>query len=175
MLDWERDKKWADGYGPQIAQILAENLGRIATVRTATDDEDATRATDLVVELDRGDVALRVRSATRFRDLTLRYRRRPWGIVEMDLQRGYEVDKILDGFARWYLYVWTSARNIVDWLIVDLDAVRDAHLIERAIDPIERREITNHDGVTTFTWLTFDELCSSNAVVNTTLGNRTVA
>lgn len=167
-LEWEQDKGWADGFGEQIRSILQRNVGQMVSVRSATDDEDAQRATDLVVTLDTGDVALRVRrDDCRFRDLTLRYRRRPWGALEHPFVDGYEVDKIIEGYARWYLYLWTAGSTVKDWLLVDLDVVRAARLIEAAVENGRERE--NTDRVTTFTWLELGELSTAGAVVATTL------
>lgn len=60
--------------------------------------------------------------------------------------------------------------GVADWLLVDLDVVRDAGLIEWAVD-VEGRERLNLDNITTFTWLTCSELDEAGAIVNTTLAH----
>jgi len=160
--DVQHDFDWADGFGAQIAGILKANVGALIDVRAASPKQDLRQATDLVVSVPEGEVAVRLRRGNIiYRHLTLRYQRRQsrshiW-------ETGYEVSKILAGFARWYLYAWTRGTAIVEWVIVDLDVVRSSGLIEDAIEEGRLRE--NKDGKTTFTWLTLGELHAIGAVV----------
>jgi len=168
-LEWEQDLAWADGFRSRLEAIVAGNAGRIVSIRRASEEEDQHHATDCVVTVETGEIALRVRRPNcAFRDLTLRFRRRPWGALALDPQRGYEVDKILGGFARWYLYAWTTpAGGLSDWLLVDLDILRSSGLLEQVLT--QDREQWNRDCTTSFTWLTYTELVEVGAVVNSTL------
>jgi hypothetical protein len=104
---YEIDRAWADQYEPELAEILRRNGWRLMRVRRADEQDDVQHATDLRLETDRGDVACRVRRDDCYhRDLTLRYRRRPWGQRKAPWARGYEVDKILAGYAELYIYAW---------------------------------------------------------------------
>lgn len=166
--DWDLDKDWADGYGAQIARIIKANVGALIDVRTASAEQDIKQATDLVVSVPAGEIALRIRREDcAYRDLTLRYRRRG----QTGWADNFEVQKILAGFARWYFYAWTKGRDIGDWMLVDLEIVRESGLIEDAID--EGREKTNDDGATTFTWLTRAELWGIGAIVAENTDNPT--
>lgn len=106
MGDWRSDKEWADGYQPDVEAILARNAARFIRVERAPWTQDVKEATDFKIVTDKGDVAWRIRRECRYRQLTLRLRRRPWGVLNAEFHRGYEVDKILRGYARWYLYAW---------------------------------------------------------------------
>lgn len=59
----------------------------------------------------------------------------------------------------------------LDYVLVDLDAVRAARLIERAI--ADDRRTVNTDEVTSFTWITLDELEDADAVLDMDLGGQT--
>lgn len=52
----------------------------------------------------------------------------------------------------------------LDYVLVSLDAVREHHLIENALD--DGREKVNADRVTTFTWITLGELDRAAAIVD---------
>lgn len=106
MSEWRADDAWARQLWPEARAIL--NRAAIGVVRVDLADQqlDRKQATDLVMATTSGAaVAWRARRRNcRYRDLTLRYRRRanaqePW-------VGGFEVDKIAAGFATHYLYTW---------------------------------------------------------------------
>jgi hypothetical protein len=105
VTGWHADRDWAYQYWPEASAILSRFAINALTVELASDQLDRKQATDLVITTSTGPVAWRARRPDcRHRDLTLRYRRRanptePW-------VSGFEVDKILAGFARYYLYTW---------------------------------------------------------------------
>jgi len=123
----------------------------------APDDVDRRNATDMVVRLSGGDVAVRLRRADcDYRDLTIRSKR----------DSGYrtELSKIRDGFGDWYLYGWLDGRNhISEWILVDLDELRTKQLWRG------RREIPNGDG-TWFIPIAADELKRCGCLVADKLG-----
>lgn len=59
----------------------------------------------------------------------------------------------------------------LDYVLADLDAVRDASLIEHAI--AAGRERINDDEVTMFTWIILEELEDAGAVLDIDLGAET--
>jgi hypothetical protein len=59
----------------------------------------------------------------------------------------------------------------LDYVLADLDAVRAASLIERAISG--DRVKVNDDEVTSFTWITLEELEDIDAVLDIDLGSET--
>ena len=134
MKDWEKDKAWADQYLPEIERLVRQVAGHIVEIRLGTDAEDMTQATDYVVEVSSGAIACRIRRDTAYRDLTIRASR-PTGART-------ELEKIREGWGRWYLYMWVSGSDVEEWMFVDLDKLRDSGLL----DGKERRR--NPDGVT---------------------------
>lgn len=147
--DYETDAAWAQTHMPEIKEILTEHAGLLTTIKDASHEEDTTRATDLVLSIDTGAVAIRTRrSNVRYRDLTLRSWRRSGAKTE--------VTKIQEGHCRWYLYCWTRLDGSIEsWILVDLDILRASGLLEQ-----ERREIpnTNDGGATRFIALSVQEL-----------------
>lgn len=108
MTDWRYDAAWADGYLPEIKAILARNAFHFQSFERASAKEDQRQATDLVVETQRGAIAVRVRrDRISFRDLTIRLERRTHPDAEW--RRGYEADKLLAGWAAAYLYCWVRS------------------------------------------------------------------
>lgn len=105
--EWVADKEWADQYVPEATAILRRNAIKLLRVDLASEQMDMKQAVDLVITTDVGQIAWRVRRQDcRHRDLTLRFRRRPWGNPRVGWKRGYEVDKIIGGYATHYLYSW---------------------------------------------------------------------
>lgn len=104
-MSYERDRDWAYQYVPDATAILARATIKLLSVELSSDHLDRKQATDLVVTTDIGQVAWRARrEGCEYRDLTLRYRRRHTPADAW--RRGFEVDKIMGGFARHYLYSW---------------------------------------------------------------------
>lgn len=143
-LPWQRDKAWADRYEPVVKKILKANVGEMVAIDAAIDFEDQKQATDMVVRVPAGAVALRIRKDTTKRDLTLRSRRTSGAKTEYR--------KIVkDGFARWYLYAWTDGDRIVDWMLLDLDKFRACRVGVAKIPFTELcGEIANRDRETAF-------------------------
>ena len=146
---WEKSKKWADKYVPEIKQVVRQVAGEIIEVRIADQDKDQHEATDYIVEISSGDIACRVRDQYfwRFGDFTLRYSR-PSG-------NQTELEKIKKGYARWYLYAWDKrfTGKFTAWVFVDLDKLRNSGLLDRP-----RRIIPNGDGSSSFVYISLVEL-----------------
>lgn len=145
--DVKRDWGWADKYLPDIARILKENAVHFISVKIAPMADDLEKATDMVLTLEGGDVAVRIRRDNcSYRDLTIRAWRKGCNRTE--------IHKIRGGFARWYFYGWINQKgNLADWIIVDLNKMRNLNLFN------ERRTIRkNPDGHTGFVWYPAKEL-----------------
>lgn len=139
------------GYYPAVEAILKKNAQYFVNVSIATPDQDMKQATDFVVVIDGGEIAVRIRrDKCKWRDLTIR-----------STNRGYktEIHKIRDGWARYYLYCWTQGGNdISEWMLVDLNKVRELQLLEG------RSEISNGDG-TLFIAIPYRELNESECIL----------
>lgn len=152
--DVKKDWAWADEYLPAVKQILEENAMHFISIKIAPLSDDLERATDMVLTLTGGDVAVRIRRDNcAYRDLTIRAWRK--GDIET------EIHKIRKGFARWYFYAWTKKnKSIGDWIIVDLDKMRQLDLFDD-----NRSTIKNPDGRTGFVAYSKDELSKNGCLI----------
>lgn len=145
-MTYSGDRKWADKHIEQVAAILRANAMHIVKIEVAPETQDAEEATDLIIEVKGGSVAVRLRRVdTHYRDLTIRSRR-PSGVPT-------ELYKLRAGFGDWYLYGWTNNGNIEEWILVDLNLLRGAGLLEGP-----RAEIPNRDGSSHFVAISLNEL-----------------
>jgi len=108
-----------------IVDVLRDNAMHLLSVRVASSERDLKKATDLVISVDGGDVAVRIRRAKykgRYRDLTIRAWRE--GGIRTELE------KLVDGFGDWYLYAWSNGHGgLDDWFLVDLNKLRISGLL----------------------------------------------
>lgn len=135
-----------------VEKILKRVAHKIIEVKIATPEQDMKQSTDIVIILDSGAVALRIRRNTSHRDLTIRAKN---GAAKT------EIHKIREGFARWYLYLWANDNTIKEWVLIDLDIMRASGLLEES-----RFVIMNPDGYTGFVSYKIPELESIGAVVH---------
>lgn len=148
-VDWE----WSDTHLEEAIDILKANSMHMLTVNIATPDADMKRSTDLVITIEGGDVAVRVRRSSylsRYRELTIRAWRSSG--VKTELQ------KIIEGFGRWYLYLWAGNDGITDWILVDLNRLRDSTLLNRPY-------IKNKDNATGFIAIKDNELKEAGCLI----------
>jgi len=138
-MSWEDDYMWQLTRRNKVEATIRYVAGDIINIEEANTHKDTKEATDYIVKVSSGDIACRIRREGYWPnpgDFTIRVDR-PSGAQT-------ELEKIRNGFARWYLYAWDdelSARYFEYWVFVDLDAVRGAGLLER-----EYPEFTNPDG-----------------------------
>jgi hypothetical protein len=112
------------------------------------------QATDFVASVKGGTIAVRIRRnvASHYRDLTVRSKRLNG--------RETELQKIKNGYADFYLYIWTFNDNILDWWLVDVGKMRTSGILEKS-----RPERWNKDKGSAFVWFTKPELQSIGALV----------
>lgn len=160
---YQRDREMADSYTDQVLSILKLLVRHLVVLTVAPAEEDNKHATDFTVKLVGGAVAVRLRRPDcRFRDLTIRAQR--------DTGVKTELAKIKAGYASRYFYGWTDAnRTIVEWILVDLDQVRAAGLLEK-----KRGLIPNGDG-THFISISIKELSESGCLIASKLLERVAA
>jgi len=132
-MKWQIEKEWADRFIPEIKKILTSHAGLFVNVEISSDEIDQQQATDLIITIEGGQVAVRARRQTNFRDWTIR------SIVRTGNKT--ELQKIKEGFARWYLYLWTDNYKVVDWILIDLDKIRQDGILDK-----KRSHIPNGDG-----------------------------
>ena len=142
---WE----WANRFFDAIQAAIQSVAGVFVRMEVADMDDDMRRVIDYVVRVEGGDIACRIRRnmyLARFRDWTIR------SVVPSGATT--ELDKLRDGFGRWYFYAWATPndRDLADWMLIDLDAVRRTDILY-----CDREERMNDDG-TGFIYVTRDEL-----------------
>ena len=100
---------------------------------TASAKQDMQQATDLVMHLNGGTFAVRVR------------RRKPWDKAKQFSQlpdvsvryycRGYatEIDKLRKGFGDWYFFGWSldNSETLIGWVVLDINKMREQDVFRR--------------------------------------------
>jgi len=130
--------KWQQRYEPEIVAILRAHAWQFVSFRNGTPAEDMERGIDMVVYMEGGTLACRLRrEAIGFRDLTIR--KQSW-------QNGKtELAKLQAGIApRWYFYGWVLRDRVAEWMLVDMHKLAASGLLDKA------EERTNKDQRTKF-------------------------
>lgn len=147
------DKYWdfSQSHLTDISKVLQSNLDKIVKIEIASREDDLKHSTDLKIKIQAGDVAVRIRNNIPWRELTIRA-----------YSNGYktEIDKLKEGHADWYLYLWTDCSDkICDWILVDIQKMRDGNLFN-----IDKEVRMNRDGTG---WIAYtqDELNQVNAII----------
>ena len=152
-IDVANNFSLAEGYKPHIRRILKENAGYFLEFEDASEDTDMKEATDILINIRGASIAVRVRKDTRYRDLTIRSE-----------CGGYktEIDKIKEGFGRWYLYLWVNdnEKTVNDWMIIDLNKLRECGILEEV-----KTSIMNRDGRTGFKFYKAKSLFEKDCIV----------
>lgn len=147
--NWEFSEKHID----KIKSILKNQAMHIVNIEVATVDEDLKKSTDLKVTITTGTVAVRIRrNNCKFRDLTIR---------AFSGNYETEIHKLRKGFAKWYLYGWLVNDEIKDWMLIDIDKMRNSGILNN-----DKNIIMNYDNKTGFIIYTISELKSVNAIVS---------
>lgn len=153
MSDFEKNWKFSESYMDVIKSILRDNSANIVNIEIAEPEDDMKRSTDLNIKITSGCVAVRIRRANqKYRDLTIR---------ALNGRAKTEIHKLREGFADWYLYLWTDENGVCDWILVDINKMRAAGLLNTS-----RAIILNKDGYTGFCTYTILELESAKALVS---------
>ena len=139
-----------------IEEIIRKNAYDIVDIKLASEYQDTRQATDMVVTVTTGTIAVRIRTfkstKKKYRDFTVRSITRCGNKTE--------IDKLRDGWARWYVYAWENqAGEISEWMFIDMDKVRASKLLDT-----KRHDIPNGDG-TFFRAYSETELRLCNSIV----------
>jgi hypothetical protein len=137
-----------------VHRVLKQNAQHILSIEDAPIEKDLHEATDMIVRVTGGCIALRIRrSHIRFRDMTIRAK---CGNAKTELH------KLREGFGDWYLYAWSDgAGDFADWWFVDLAILRASGLLDdgRAIK-------MNEDAYTGFISLQKEELTGVSCLIS---------
>lgn len=154
--DYINDRELEHLHIPDCIDLLYQCLRYLVKIKPSSVKEDTKYAVDLVIDIPGvGDVAVRVRRPKyrdRYRDLTIRAYRTSGTKTELE--------KIRDGFAKFYLYCWLNYKGkIEDWILIDLDALRKSGLLDNP------RITANNDGKTGFADFHDFELRRANCLI----------
>lgn len=136
-MSYERDRKWSDGFMPEIKAILGMHI-----IGEAPYEEDAHRNTDLIVlKMEAIRIAVRMRTYKNFEkypnDFTIR--------VGRDSGNETEMRKIMKGFGNLMFYGFEDqdGLRVGHWTIIDLDVFRgtvwDRYLRTKELPGFEKR------------------------------------
>lgn len=153
MKKYLSDKEWSETFINEVKKKISEISSQLTFVNDATIEEDIFQSTDLVLNTIQGKIAVRLRRPDcEFRDLTIR--------VKRDSDTKTELEKIKEGWGRWYFYGWVSNKNLIEeYIFVDLNKVRTVKLLEK-----ERVLKDNKDG-TYFIFINKTELKNSGCLI----------
>lgn len=160
-MSYVQQRAISDKYLDSFKDILIQNSMNFLSMEISSEEKDTQEATDMVVKIEGGDVALRVREPScKYRDLTIRVRSKNGGKTE--------AHKIHGGFGNWYLYGWGDGnKTVLEYILVDLNKLRKFKLLNRS-----RSQIPNDDG-TKFFSIPIGELQMSSCIVSNKLKQST--
>lgn len=124
-----KDRQWADKWSPEVRLALERLGGKLIFQQASNDTKDKRHATDWELQMEHGDIAVRFRRQTSYRDLTIRSKR----VLANGQEIKTEHQKILEneGLIA-YLYCWTDDMGTVtETMLVDLRVLRSSGLMQR--------------------------------------------
>lgn len=158
-MTYQTDRHWSDQFIPEIVNILENNAKYLLKIRVSSEDKDKTEATDLQLKVDSGDIAVRVLREKKYETLTIRAYRSSGAKTELQ--------KIKEGYCRWYFFGWCKDDKLSEWIIIDLDKLRESGLLD------EYKTIMNKDGTTGFIAIPLRDLIFKDCLIafDTAKGN----
>lgn len=163
---YQLDREWGDSYVSQVMDILMKLLPYLVELKVAPIEMDKKCATDFTIRLKGGNIAVRLRrSKYRYRDLTIRALR--------DNGTTTELAKIKAGHGFRYFYGWIDDNNrIAEWILVDLDKLRESGLLENRPFIPNRDPATGKPDGTHFIAIKASELYEAGCLIVYQLNNQ---
>jgi hypothetical protein len=157
--NFQKNWDWQLQFFDDVKKILKNQAMFIVSIEVAPPAEDLERCTDIRMKVESGDVAVRIRrDDCKFRDITIRSYNRNYDT---------ELNKIKKGYGSYYLYCWTIDDCISEWVLIDLNILRNSGLLNE-----KRQTIMNTDKKTGFVVFTIAELEKNKAVVSLFLNKK---
>ena len=148
-MNWQENKRWSDGFMPEIKAILGMHL-----LGEAPHEEDVSRATDLIVlKMEAIRIAVRVRRCTygttdKFKEeFTIR--------CELASGKKTELRKVIQGFGDFMFYAFEhkDGGRLGRWTLIDLNVFRESMFEKTSQLPaniLPGHKLQNIDGCSSF-------------------------
>lgn len=101
-------------------------------IETAPAKRDMEQATDLILSVSSGDIAVRVRGKHHYKKAIEKFGF-DWSIRAYCRGHKTEIHKLKEGFARWYFYAYSidDCGKLAAWWVIDMDKVRSENVLAR--------------------------------------------
>ena len=139
MMAFKSEFAFAELHMPAVRRAIGGLPMRLfMDIETAPAKIDMEQATDLIITLGSGDIAVRVRR----RAVWDKQNKLGWGHdwSVRAICRGYktEIHKLQEGFGRWYFmaYSFDDAGALAEWWLIDLDEVRKNDILTNERYPV---------------------------------------
>lgn len=126
--------QFAELHMPEVRRMLGNLPARLFfNIDTAPLVQDTQQATDLVLSLTSGDIAVRVRKNWYWLNTQKRHYAPDWSIRAVCHGYKTEIEKLKEGFARWYFmsYSKDDLGQLAFWWLIDLDTVRREGILDQ--------------------------------------------
>ena len=130
---------FAEKHMDAVRKVLGElPIKLFLDIETAPAKKDMEEATDLILSVSGGDIAVRIRR----RKYWDRQNEKGWGhdwSVRVE-SRGHktEIHKLTDGFGKWYFMAYSAddLKELAEWWLIDLDKIRSCNILQDPKYPI---------------------------------------
>jgi hypothetical protein len=125
--------QFAELHMPAVRRALGALPARMFfNIQTAPLKRDMEQATDLILTVTAGDIAVRVRR-NKFWQKASKFGGFDWSVRAINKGFKTEIHKLREGFARWYFMSFSGddRGSLADWWLIDMDTVRQKRLLDR--------------------------------------------
>lgn len=141
--------KFAELHMPAVRTALSElPAGIFLNFATADAKRDMEQATDLVLEVEGGTIAVRIRSNKYYLSYLDGKPHKPkaldWSVRWVSRGARTEIHKLREGFGDFYFYGYSEDDRgmLADWWLIDLHTVRERDILESGLWQVN----PNYDG-----------------------------
>ena len=131
-MSFSQEFGFAELHMPAVRRVLGELPAKIFfDINTAPIKRDMEEATDLVLSVSSGDIAVRIRRRKFYDRCIEKGYSLDWSIRVQSNGYRTEIDKLREGFARFYFFAYSEDNKggIVKWWLIDMDNVRDVDIL----------------------------------------------
>jgi hypothetical protein len=124
---------FAELHMPAVRKALGDLPSKIFfDIETAPAKKDMENATDLILSLSSGDIAVRVRKRHYWDLQNEKGWKHDWSVRAESRGHKTEIHKLREGFGRWYFMGYSDDDNgkLIGWWLIDLDKVRSLDILE---------------------------------------------